>query len=186
MRPCSKLSARSLKAAAGVVLCVLAFSHGVVAQTAQPKTGQPAPRPAAPAKPAPIQPTWAVICENAQTGLDCRAVQSVRLNDGRATLNVAVRVPQDTKKPVLLLQLPLGLYLPAGVAVQIGQGGAKAVPFEICDQNGCMARYPVTDIEIVAMQKGEDLTVTAQTPSKRPIAVKVPVTGFPAAYAKIK
>ena len=49
-----------------------------------------------------------------------------------------------------------------------------------------MAQYPVTDAEIAAMQKGEDLTISAQTPSKQPIAVKVPVAGFPAAYAKIK
>ena len=155
MRSFRKFSARWWMTSGDVILCLLAFTGGVVAQTAQPKTGQTAPKQPAPAQPAPAQPAWAVICENVQTGLDCRAVQSVRLNDrGGATLNVAVRLPQDTKKPVLLLQLPLGLHLPTGVSVQIGQSDAKVIPFQICDQNGCMAQYAVTEAEIAAMQRG--------------------------------
>jgi invasion protein IalB len=101
-------------------------------------------------------------------------------------VSVAVRVPPDTKKPVLLLQLPFGVYLPAGVSLQFGKDAAKTLPFQSCDQGGCVAEYAITEAEIAAMLKGADLTISAQTLTKEPFTVTVPVSGFPAAYAKIK
>jgi invasion protein IalB len=50
-----------------------------------------------------------------------------------------------------------------------------------------LAEYAVTEAEIAAMLKGGDLTISAQNENQQPaFTVTVPVTGFPAAYAKIK
>jgi invasion protein IalB len=86
----------------------------------------------------------------------------------------------------MLIQLPLGIYLPAGASLQFGKDAAKKIVLQSCDQNGCLAEYAITDSEIGAMLKGADLTVTIQNLKQEPITVQVPVTGFPAAYAKIK
>ena len=40
-------------------------------------------------------------------------------------------MPADTKKPVFLMQLPLGVYLPAGATLQIGKEEAKTLPFRL-------------------------------------------------------
>jgi invasion protein IalB len=158
-------------------------------QTAQPKGQAPQVEvPAAQAgQPSQPQPNWIVTCSQATAGLDCRAGQSLFLRKTRQrVLSVAVRVPADTKKPVLLMQLPLGVYLPAGATLQIGKEEAKTLPFLGCDQGGCVAEYPVTDGELAAIVKGADLTISAQTGSKKPFSLTVPALGFGAAYAKIR
>jgi invasion protein IalB len=184
MRLSAKLSDRRFTLVGFAVFGTLAFNSAAITQTIQPKASpqaQPAPTQA------PAQPAWVVVCANSQSGLDCRAGQSLSLDKrGQAKLNVAVRVPADTKKPVIILQLPLGLYLPAGVSLQIGKDAAKALPFQSCDQGGCVAEYPITEGELAAMLKGADLTVSAQNRNKQPFQLNVSVAGFPAAYAKIR
>lgn len=163
-------------------LCVLAFSGWGAAQTLQPKAVQPAP--AAPAQPA--QSHWEVVCTSSQAGLDCHVGQSLSFMGEQERLIVGLEIPPDTKIPIMLLRVPLGVYLPAGVLLQFGNDAAKKLALESCDQNGCLANYPVTAAEIAAMLKGADLTISAQNLQKQPVTVRVPVLGFSAAYAKIK
>ena len=86
----------------------------------------------------------------------------------------------------MLFSLPLGSYLPAGVALQIGDAEAKNLAIQNCDRSGCLARYAVSEAELAAMQKGSDLTITLQDMQRKPITFTVPVSGFAQAYAKIK
>jgi invasion protein IalB len=95
-------------------------------------------------------------------------------------------MPADTKKPVLLMQLPLGVYLPAGATLQIGKEEAKTLPFIGCDQGGCVAEYAVTDAELGSIAKGGDMTISAQTLQRKAFTLTVPSLGFAVAYAKIK
>ena len=137
------------------------------------------------AQTAPAQPIWGVNCAGTPAGLDCRAVQTLRMtNTGQAT--VAVRVAPDTKKPTMFVLVPLGIYLPAGLTVQFGQDAAKKVALHNCDSTGCLAEIELAEAEIAAMSKGQALTVSVRDTSKQPITVQVPSTGFAAAYAKIK
>jgi invasion protein IalB len=173
----------------GAVLYVFPLSTGLAqtAQEKQPGAATETPTQPAPGQAAPPQPTWAMNCGNTQQGLDCRAVQSMFVrNTGQRLLSVVVHVPPDTKKPVLLMQLPLGVYLPAGATLQIGKSEAKSVAFKSCDQFGCIAEYPITEAEISAISKGSDLTITMQNLRKEPVTVTVPSLGFAAAYAKVK
>ena len=186
MRLSTKISA--LTFAGGAVLCILGLSGGAVAQTQQPK-GSPRPNSAfsRTGRAVHAAANWVVNCSNSQAGLACRAGQSLFIKKtGQRFLSVAVAIAPDTKKPNLLLQLPLGVYLPAGVSLQIGKDAAKTLPFESCDQGGCVAEYAVTDAELGAMAKGADLTISAQNLQKKSFTLQVPALGFAAAYAKIK
>ena len=187
MRFCSKIG--TLMIAGGTVLCLLGFGNVALAQTAQPK-GTPqvnAPADAA-GQPSRPQPNWIVTCSQTRAGLECRAGQSLFLRQTRQrVLSVAVRVPADTKKPVFLMQLPLGVYLPAGATLQIGKDEAKALAFTTCDRGGCIAEYAVTDAELAAIAKGADITISGQSSgSRKPFTLTVPALGFAAAYAKIR
>jgi invasion protein IalB len=87
----------------------------------------------------------------------------------------------------MLLQVPLGVYLPAGASLQIGKDEAKTLPFKGCDRSGCVAEYAITDAEIAAMTKGSDLKISVQNQNQQPaFTLTVPVTGFGAAYAKVR
>jgi invasion protein IalB len=128
-----------------------------------------------------------VACSNSKEGLDCRAGQSLFFKKtGQRFLSVAVRIEPETKKPSLLVQLPLGVYLPAGVTLQIGKDAAKTLPYKNCDRGGCIAEYPITDAELAAMVKGADITLSAQSLQQKSFTLDVPGLGFAAAYAKIK
>jgi invasion protein IalB len=188
MRLCTRMIARKLMIAGTVFVGILDVSSGAVAQTQQPKAPARVEAPAeAAGQPSRPQPNWIVNCSQTRQGLECRAVQSLFLRQTRQrVLSVAVRVPADTKKPVLLLQLPLGVYLPAGASLQIGKEEAKTLPFLGCDRAGCIAEYDVTDGELNTVAKGADITISAQTMQKKPFSLAVPALGFAAAYAKIK
>ena len=150
-----------------VVLAAIVFSGLSLAQTPQ------------------AQPFWGVSCAGTASGLDCRVIQNVPMtNSGQAS--VAVRLPLETKKPVMLILVPAGIYLPAGLSVNFGQEPAKQVVLKSCDSSGCLAEHPITDVEIGAMLKGQALTLSVQDANQQPIKVQVPANGFAAAYAKIK
>ena len=127
---------------------------------------------------------WGVTCVGTAGGLDCRALQSLPMtNTGQAS--VAVRIPPETKKPTMLILVPLSVYLPAGVSLAFGEGEAKTVGFDNCNSAGCLAKYDVTEAELAAMAKGQALTLSVQNTNRQPISVKVPSNGFAAALAKI-
>ena len=171
----------SVGSVAAAVFCMLVFSGGTLGQT-RDQLAQAQPTPAQPTQ---AQPIWGVTCAGTASGLDCRAIQSLLMtNTGQ--LSLAVRVPAETKKPVMLLLVPMGIYLPAGVKVQVGQDAAKTVPLQNCDGTGCLAEYAITEPELAAMLKGQALTISVQDRDKQPVSVQVPATGFPAAYGKIK
>ena len=131
------------------------------------------------------QPIWGVSCSGTSAGLDCRATQSLQMTNTGQT-SVAVHVSADSKKPTMLVLVPLGVYLPDGVTLQFGQGEVRKVPLHNCDSTGCLAKYNVTDVEIGAMGKGTPVTISVKDVNEQPISVQVPSTGFAAAYAKIK
>jgi len=129
-------------------------------------------------------PIWGVSCVGTASGLDCRAVQSLPMSGGQAS--VAVQLPADTKKPIMYVLVPMGVYLPAGVTLQFGQAGAKKVSLRSCDSSGCLAQYALTEAELGALSKGQALVISVQGVDQKPVTLQVPSTGFAAAYAKIK
>ena len=129
---------------------------------------------------------WRVNCGDSEAGLYCRAVQTLFVKKtGQPFLSVVVRVPPDTKKPIMVIQAPLGSYLPAGVSLQFGQDVAKAVPFRSCNQSSCVAAY-VTDAEAGAMLNRANLTITIHNWQRTPIKLMVQGADFPEAYARMK
>jgi invasion protein IalB len=173
----------------GVAACCLLLNSGAFAQTQQSKTDQPTGAPTTEQQeqqPAP-QRAWVLNCENQDAGLVCTAGQLVVFRQGQRTIrvNAAVRVDPKSKKPTLLLQLPLGVYLPSGVTLKFGGGKAKAIAFQSCNPNGCVAENEITAAEINTLVQGADLKLSVRTSDKKPIEFVVPAKGFAAAYAKM-
>src|SRR5262245_17618595 len=65
---------------------------------------------------------WASNCSAPGRGLPLQCAleqRAIAKGTGRLVAIVSIRLPEETKKPVSLIQLPLGLFLPAGVQIDV-------------------------------------------------------------------
>jgi invasion protein IalB len=162
------------------------------AKTAAPTSEVPL-RTAAPAQQpenaAPPPPAWSSQCtsDGRQGGLDCTVEQ--RVYDGQSKqllLTFVVRVPSASRKPALIIQLPLGLFLPAGASVQFDDNKPERLEVQTCDQKGCFVSMPMSNEMLQSMSKSKRMSITFQDLSKKDIALPIQLAGFTAAYQKIQ
>ena len=130
---------------------------------------------------------WRVECSGDGKTLDCRAVQQmINREDKQIVAQLVARIPADTKAPVLLIQLPLGLNLTEPVQLKIDGGPVEKVPVQTCTNVGCLVSLPLKDPLLAAMRGGTTLKITVADTNKRTIAIDVPLLGFGLAYDKAK
>jgi invasion protein IalB len=87
---------------------------------------------------------------------------------------------------VLLLQLPLGLNLPAGAKVQVDDRKVTDLQIQTCENRGCYASTPVAADLLAALKSGKQMKVAFQTMNKEIVTIPMPLGDFAAAYDKIK
>ena len=190
--------------ALAILLAVLlaAAGHAQTAPKAKGPAGAAQPAPpaaAAPATPAadqgqgsataPPQPGWAARCSSVSRDAppECAVEQTAVLSKtGQLIVLVNIRVPSETRAPIALVQLPLGLNLPAGAKLQIDDGKAVDLQVQTCETRGCYASTPVAADMLAALKSGKQLKISFQTMSKETIAIPMPLGDFGAAYDKIK
>ena len=148
-------------------------------------TPTPSPSPSA----APAQPGWIARCSSPgrDAPLECAMEQSAVLTKtGQLVALVNIRVPGDTKAPVALVQLPLGLNLQTGAKLQVDDGKSVELPIQTCENRGCYASLPVSPEMLNAMRGGKQLKVVFQDLAKETIAIPMSLADFTATYDKIK
>lgn len=158
-----------------------------------------APAPAAQSAPAPTQaqadsapaqqPGWIVRCTSASRDapLECAMEQNAVLTKtGQTIVLINIRIAPDTRAPVALLQLPLGLNLPIGAKLQVDEGKTVDLQIQTCENRGCYASAPIAPDLLAALRSGKQLKVSFQNMAKETIAIPMPLNDFAAAYDKIK
>jgi invasion protein IalB len=85
-----------------------------------------------------------------------------------------------------VVQLPLGLNLPAGARLQVDEGNAVDLSIQTCENRGCYANLAVTPDLLAALRTGKQLKVSFQNLSKETMTIPMPLTDFASAYDKIK
>lgn len=158
---------------------------------AQQPSNAPAPQPAAaPANAAPNQqPAWNARCASLsrQLPLECTLEQQVVVQaTGQQISFVSVRVPGDTRQPVMMVQLPLGLYLPAGLTLQIDEGKGQVLAIQSCDQRACYVGLPIPADLLDNLKKGQRLNLVMQSMNREPVTIVHPLADFAAQYQKIQ
>jgi invasion protein IalB len=179
-----------------VVFGSMPFCHAQ--QTAKskpaPRAAQTAASPppteaeAAPAN-APPPPGWAARCSSASRDapMECAMEQTAVLSKtGQLIILVNIRVPSDTHTPIALVQLPLGLNLPAGAKFQVDDGKSIDLQVQTCESRGCYASTPIAPDVLTALRSGKQLKVSFQNLAKETISIPMPLADFAAAYDKIK
>jgi len=156
--------------------------------TATPPAASPPAAEPAPAS-AQAQPGWAVRCNSASRDapLECAMEQTAVLTKtGQLIVLVNIRIPSDTRTPVALVQLPLGLNLPGGAKMQVDEGKATDLQIQTCENRGCYAGTPIAPELLAALKSGKQLKVSFQNLAKETINIPMPLTDFATAYEKIK
>jgi invasion protein IalB len=163
------------------------------AKAPAPKAAQatptPSPSPQADAAATPPQPGWIARCASASRDapLECAIEQNAVLTKtGQVIVVVNIRIAPDTRTPVALVQLPLGLNLPAGAKVQVDDGKTVDLQIQTCEQRGCYANTPITPDLLAALRSGKQFKVSFQNLGKETITIPMPLADFAAAYDKIK
>ena len=148
----------------------------------QPQT-QAAPFPTAP------QSGWAARCSSPgrDAPLECAMEQNAVLpKTGQLVALVNIRVPGDTRAPIALVQLPLGLNLQTGAKFQVDDGKAIDLPIQTCENRGCYASVPISPETLNALRSGRQLKIIFQDLAKETITIPLSLSDFSAAYDKIK
>ncbi len=105
---------------------------------------------------------------------------------GQLIVLINIRVASDTRTPLAVIQLPLGLNLPAGAKLQVDDGKTADLAIQTCEQRGCYANTPIAADMLTAMKSGKQLKVSFQNLAKEIISIPMPLADFAAAYDKIK
>ncbi len=130
---------------------------------------------------------WRVDCGNTGQALDCRTtIEAIDANRRQMVASITVRYAADTKKPVIGVQLPLGILVTQPVVVSVDNGPAENITIEMRTPAGCFASKPVSDALIAKMRTGRDIKLDFGNVNKQPITVSMPLAGFAIAYDKIK
>jgi invasion protein IalB len=151
---------------------------------------QPTPAPAPSSAPAaPAQPGWAARCSSPSRDapLECAMEQNaIFTKTGQLVVLVNIRVPGDTRAPIALVQLPLGLNLQAGAKFQIDDGKSTDLPIQTCENRGCYASVPISPETLNALRAGKQLKISFQDLGKETITIPLSLNDFSATYDKIK
>ena len=182
-----------LAVVAAAIFGMCGYSHAQALKTknAAP-TAQATPAPAAgPAEGAntPAPPGWVARCSSASRGapLECAIEQSAVLTKtGQLIVLINIRVSAETRTPVGIVQLPLGLNLPAGARLQVDDGMTSDLQVQTCEARGCYANAQISPDMLAALKSGKQLKVSFQNMAKETITIPMPLADFAAAYEKIK
>ena len=163
------------------------------AKSAPPAQAAPAPTPTPTSTPqaeaTPAAPGWIARCTSISRNapLECAIEQTAVLTKtGQLIVLINIRVASDTRNPLAVIQLPLGLNLPAGAKLQVDDGKTADLQIQTCEQRGCYANTPIAADMLAAMKSGKQLKVSFQNLGKEVISIPMPLADFAAAYEKIK
>ena len=133
---------------------------------------------------------WVVRCgrPNEQAPELCEMQQLVDSED-RTVMAVAVaRVPGTTDLGLLIV-LPLGIVLPAGVALQIDGGAEIPLQVDRCERQGCRIEMLLEPDLVNRLKAGSRATVFFEAPDpqgeRQRLAVPISLLGFTAALNEV-
>lgn len=130
---------------------------------------------------------WQVQCNNNGSALDCRAyIDAVRGEKRQVVTSIAVRYVADAKKPVIIIQVPLGILVTEPITLTVDNEPPERFTIETCTPVGCFAGTATTDALMAKMRAGKEINVVFANLNKQPVTVTLPLAGFGVAYDKVK
>ena len=139
---------------------------------------------------------WSVVCGDDKNAQTCRMEQKLfaqKVVKGRQRtlgkmLGLTVRYAgKDSRQPVLVMDLPLGVDLRAGMVLRIDNGKETTARYLRCTKNGCSSRLRLTPQMVAMMRKGSKLQIGFRPfGSAKTMVVDASLKGFTKAFARLR
>lgn len=131
---------------------------------------------------------WLVSCsdEAPSGGSQCRMVQNLLVKESnQRLLTVVVQKVQGAEQPLLIIGLPHGVYLPAGVSLSVDEGVVQKIVVQTSDANGAYATAEIDDKFLAVLRAGATLNVVFEARNKKPLTIPVTLNGFSEAFQRV-
>lgn len=131
---------------------------------------------------------WIVECGATQdeSGHVCRMAQRVSSSETKKLiLAVFIRGGKDVSTAAMTLVGPLGISLPEGVTLSVGDSQLAKLDFMTCRPAGCIAQQKMTDEIIKAFRAGSKATVGVTALNGKKLSVPISLKGFSAAWKRL-
>ncbi len=149
---------------------------------------------------------WTLRCEqfkkeDGKAFEQCHMFQDWRHKERKLRiLHMAVAYPpQQPDQAVAVLTMPLGIYLPLGIKIQIDKGETINVPIERCEtwegadtegkkkiDGGCKAGIQLKEELLNSLKRGNKAFITFHDKRRTPVTVPVSLSGFTAGLRALK
>ena len=136
-----------------------------------------------------VAPVWQSSCagKDRTTPLTCVIEQTLVVSASGALIGKAeVRVPDKGSQPLLLLLVPLGVDVRAGLRLRVDDAELADVAIQTCNERGCLAALPLVQSGIDALRRGNAMTMTFRGAGKPEITTSFKLSGFSEAFGKIE
>lgn len=176
--------------ALGCLLGAIAAAGAARAQQAAPDAGGP-PVVEPELREEQIQ-DWTVVCGAPSEGApeQCEMRQHITDANGNTRILAVVGQLPNRAEPGMLVLMPLGIYLPAGVSLQIDNGREMGLEVQRCVQSSCQAELLLEGDIMQSLKAGTKATVTyagqnAQGQVGR-VQADLSLLGFTAALGRVQ
>ena len=116
----------------------------------------------------------------------CEAVQQIKNEQGQTVVEVIVTRPPNTADVVGAIIAPLGVVLPAGIAVAIDGNAMGKLPYLRCVQQGCVGQFIFTEAQFASWKAGARGMVTVVRGNGSEVTLPISLSGFTAATDALK
>ena len=125
---------------------------------------------------------WTMRCEAPEGAQQvCHIFQVAKDKEtGQDIVHIAIGYRADLPDPLAIISVPLGIFLPPGVSLQIDEGNPVRAPYEVCDRDACRAGFPLSGEMVSSLKGGLSLKVTLENPLGEKITLPVSLSGFTA------
>jgi invasion protein IalB len=172
--------------------------EGEVAPQQAPQ-GQAAPQQGAPGQAPPAESKlterqfkdWTVRCgrQNEQGPEVCEMQQQQTDKEGRTVMAVAVGKVPGSSELGLLIMVPLGVLLPAGVMLQIDSGSEMPLQVNRCERQGCRIEMLLKPDLLTRLKSGSQAKVFFEAfdpqGERRRLGIPISLFGFTAALEQV-
>jgi len=130
---------------------------------------------------------WAARCaaNGRQDPLECSISQRAVTKQGQLVGSVTIRTIAGSE-PMMIVSVPLGLYIGAGVSFDVDGANPQQLQLETCDRAGCYAQLKLTEDHLNAFRGGQALDIVFQNLNRQPVKLPMSLVGFTAAYDKVR
>lgn len=137
----------------------------------------------------PSGPGWISRCvsESRKSPLECSIEESLAsASSGQLVATVAIKIQPNEPEPIMTIKVPGGLYLPAGINLQVDENKSQSIPLQTCDAQGCYGEIHISSNLIAALRTGKKLSLTFQNMAKATVLLPFPLDNFADAFQKIQ